>query len=189
MRIIGADLETTGLLHPDHRVIEVYLGEWDEHGNLHRELNTRIDPRRSIAADAQRVHGISSSMLVGCPTWEDVAKEIHDFLAGADVIVWHNGDGFDGPFLDQEFKRVGVPRIPAKIPRIDSMNFRWAMPLGEAPSLQNLCFACGVDYDLAKAHAADFDVKVMMECFFKAVKWGLVELPSPAPAAELVAAA
>ena len=177
MKVVGLDLETSGLLHPDHRILEIYMGHWNEKGQLLDEYEQRIDPERTIALDAQRVHGISSSMLAGKPNWNRVAKPIHAFLADADVIVAHNGKSFDFPFMDQEFKRVGVPPIPSKIHLVDTMEFRWSMPLGEVPSLQNLCFACGVDYDTEEAHAASYDVKVLMECFFKAMAWGFFQLP------------
>lgn len=190
MKIIGLDLETTGLVHPDHRILEIYMGHWNEKGQLLDEYEQRIDPERAIALDAQRVHGISSSMLIGKPNWARVATPIYDFLADADVIVAHNGKDFDFKFLNQEFKRVSVPPIPSKIHQIDTMvDGRWAMPLGEIPSLQNLCFACGVDYDPEEAHAAAYDVHRMMDCFFKATAWGFFQLPCPAPAEEISNAA
>ena len=45
-------------------------------------------------------------------------------------------------------------------------NGRWATGTGKLPSLQELCFTCGINYDPEKAHAARYDVNRMLECLF-----------------------
>lgn len=171
----GIDIETTGLLSADHRIVEVYIGLWKD-GTLVWEYNQRIDPKRSIGADAQRVHGISASDLIGKPTWEEVAATIKGVLERADAYVWHNGDEFDGPFIDMELARVGL--VMPKRPAIDTMQQGiWASPDGKKPRLGELAFACGVDYDPSKAHAADYDVNIMMDSYFRGVDWGFFQRP------------
>lgn len=49
--------------------------------------------------------------------------------------------------------------------------------MGKVPNLGELCFACGVYYDREKAHAAEYDVAVMLESFFIAHKKGFIQLP------------
>lgn len=182
MIICGLDTETTGLEKGDHRFVEVYAGLWTPSGKRVFELNQRIDPQRSISADAQRVHGISASDLVGKPTWETVGPVLHKVMMKADVIVWHNGDWFDGPFIDHEFRRIGLT-MP-KILTVDTMvEGVWADPDGKKPTLGELCFACNVPYDPALAHAADYDVARMMDCFFKGVEWGYYNYPEQIAAA------
>jgi len=177
MKIVGLDTETTGLFTPDHRIIEVYAGLWDfDTHKRERVLEYRINPERSIAADAQRVHGISASDLIGKPTFHAIAPHLITFLGDADLIVAHNGDGFDVPYLNQELKRCGFPLITT--PSFDTMlSGRWATPNGKLPNLGELCFACDVPYDPAKAHAASYDVEVMVECFFRGCDWKWFELP------------
>ncbi|MBA8881636.1 3'-5' exonuclease [Phyllobacterium myrsinacearum] len=166
----GIDIETTGLEKGDHRIIEVYAGLWSN-GILKYEFNQRVDPQRSIAADAQRVHGISSADLMGKPTWDAIAPSLIKVVEKADLIVWHNGDWFDGPFLAYECSRVGL--VFPKKPTLDTMAAGiWATPDGKKPSLKELAFAMNVPYDTALAHAADYDVKVMMECYFRAKQEG-----------------
>jgi DNA polymerase-3 subunit epsilon len=174
--IAGVDIETTGLLSPDHRIIEIYIGLWDvDTRERVEELNQRIDPQRAIAADAQRVHGISNVDLVGCPIWLDVTNDVTHILGRADAIVGHNGKEFDLPFINQELQRVGRPII--ELPIIDTMlDGRWATPIGKVPNLGELCFACEVDYDTTEAHAADYDVSVMMKCLFRGLEWGFFHL-------------
>jgi len=64
----------------------------------------------------------------------------------------------------------------------------WATHDGKKPSLQELCFACEVEYDPALAHAAAYDVDKMMDCFFKGLEWGYFELPEALRESQPVAA-
>lgn len=172
MLITGLDTETTGLEQSDgHRIIEVALMTYDAATRkLVDRYVQRIDPERAIAAAAQAVHGIAYSDLVGMPKWEAVAPEISKRLEATDLAVAHNM-AFDGPFIGGELLRIG-----AKVPDMDVFctmeNGRWAAHDGKSPKLMELCFALGVEYDKAKAHAADYDVLVMMECFWRALDRG-----------------
>lgn len=170
----GIDIETTGLLDPDHRIVEVYIGLWKDETFINA-LNQRIDPERSISADAQRVHGISYSDLIGKPKWPEVAPSVIKLLGAVDVVVWHNGDDFDGPFIKQELTRIGL-KMPEK-KSFDTMKQGiWATPNGKKPNLGELCFSTGIDYDASQAHAADYDVKVMMEAFFVGRREGFFQV-------------
>lgn len=182
MLIVGSDTETTGLLGPDgtpgdHRIIEVYAGLWDtETRKKVDELFLRINPQRAIDAKAQAVHKISITDLAGKPTWGSVAADVRAFLERGEIVVGHNWNGFDGPFIDGELARVGIDKLTK--PTIDTMlEGRWATPMGTVPNLGALCFACGVEYDPAQAHKADYDVAVMMESFFNGLDWGFFQIP------------
>jgi len=177
MIIAGLDTETTGLEPGDHRIIEIYIGLWDLATQKRLfAYEQRIDPQRAILADAQRVHGISNSDLVGKPIWDTVAPNIVKILAKAHVIVAHNGESFDMPFINHELQRLGHPAV--RLPLVDTVQSRWASPIGKSPTLQELCFACDVTYDPEKAHAAAYDVEVMVECFFRGHRWGRFTLPN-----------
>lgn len=177
MKIIGLDTETTGLeVEKGHRIIEIAMLTYDlDTRKLVDSWVQRIDPERSIDPDAQAAHGIGYAELVGQPKWEDVAPEVARRLAGADLLVAHNM-GFDGPFIGSELMRVGL-----EVPNVHSLctmeNARWACPDGKLPRLGELCFALNVAYDSAKAHAADYDTTVTMDCFFKGLDRGFYELP------------
>jgi DNA polymerase III subunit epsilon len=177
VKIIGLDVESTGLEIGDHRLIEFYGACYRPDAVQTNDLYLRIHPGRAIMPAAQAVHHISITDLEGEPRWEEVAPQIHEFMSGADVFVAHNGEHFDLPFLNYEFKRVGL--APIERPICDTMlQGRWASPVGAVPNLGALCWACEVEYDPVKAHAASFDVQVMMECFFKGLDWGFFELPA-----------
>lgn len=176
MIVAPLDLETTGFCEPEHRIVEVYLELVDL--SSRRKLwwmNQRINPLRSVPAEAQRVHGISGSELLDKPVWEEIGPKVHLALSKADMFVIHNAE-FDVNFLNMEFKRIGL--APLHKPFICTMeNGIWATSNGKKPSLAELCFACGVKYDSSKAHAADYDVGVMMECFYRGLDWGFFQLP------------
>lgn len=178
--IAGLDLETTGLLTDDHRIIEVYIGLWRD-GTKVFEFEQRINPERQIAVDATRVHGITNADVIASPTFKDVAPKIVAILSRARVFVAHNGEDFDGPFLAQELKRVGAS-LP-KRPMFDTMKQGvWATPTGKMPNLGELCFACGVPYDPSLAHAAAYDVEKMMDCLHRGIDWGFYDMSPFQPA-------
>ncbi len=173
--IAGLDWESTGKLEPDHRIIEAYIGLY-RGGVKIWSYEQRIDPQRSIAADAQRVHGISAPDLIGMPIWDAVAPTINQILARCDYVVAHNGNGFDKPFYEMEMRRIGL--VPTDKPWVDTMlDGVWACSDGKKPRLGELAFACGVDYDPSKAHAASYDVDIMMQCYHKGLEWGFFHAP------------
>lgn len=183
MIIAGLDTETTGLeQEKGHKIIEFgsIVYRYDDATGVALRVGSyvqRINPRRPIDPGAFNVHGISFEDVAACPTWEEVAPKIYKVMNGCDVIVAHNGDGFDLPFIAAELLRVGSP-IP-DVQSVDTMlGARWATPAGKMPNLGELCFALDVPYDREKAHGAEYDVEVMMACFFKALKMGFYQLPA-----------
>lgn len=174
----GLDIETTGLDKSDHRVIEIAVSIRDlMTGERLGGFEQRFNPRRSIDAKAQAVHGISLADLHGCPLWEDQADRIHRILSKCSVLVGHNGIEFDFPFLDAEFKRAGL-KLP-EVYQFDTMQEgRWACEDGKIPRLGELAYACGFDYDTEKAHSALYDTELMIDCFFYArEKYNLFHIP------------
>lgn len=185
MLVAGFDIETTGLDQAaGHRVIEVALIFYDLETQVERgRYVRRVNPERPIDPKAQAVHGISFDELVCCPTWATVGHEVSKLLSKPAAIVAHNGAGFDLPFVNGELARIGLPVSTA--PVVDTMlQGRWATPLGKYPNLGELCFACGVDYDPSAAHAADYDVAVMMRAFFHAHRKGFFAIPGHQPCRE-----
>lgn len=188
MIIAGLDTETTGLdQSKGHRFVEIGLivysfdtvtSDYIKKG----QYVQRINPQRPIDPSAQAVHGIRFEDVAGCLTWEVVAPKIVRLLQATQLVVAHNGNGFDLPFLTAELLRIGSP-IP-DVQAVDTMlQSRWATPNGKLPNLGELCFATDTGYDTTKAHSAGYDTEVMMECFFKAYKGGFIQLPEVKEAA------
>jgi len=179
MIVSGLDLETTGLEQvKGDRIVEVAIKFYHlETRRLVGQYIQRINPERSISAAAEAVHKITLADLADKPKWPAVAPKVYSLLTKAPLVVAHNGDEFDLPFLIGELIRVGQP-IP-EVATVDTMKEgRWATPVGKVPSLKELCFACDVEYDPEKAHAADYDVDKMMECFFRGLDFGFFRLPA-----------
>ena len=174
-RITGLDTETTGLKQEEgHRIIEIAMLTYDfDTRKLVDKFVTRINPQRPIDPGAQAVHGISFSELTECLIWTDVAQAIADYMAKSDLLVAHNA-GFDMPFIANELLRVGID-VP-DVDVFDTIDSRWATPFGKKPNLGELCFALDVPYDKSAAHAAEYDVDVMMQAFFKGVDLGFFKL-------------
>lgn len=175
--IAGFDIETTGLDQAEgHKIIEVALKLYDlDTREAKGSFIQRINPERSIAIEAQRVHGISIDELTHEPTWDIVGPKLAKIMNHCDYTVAHNGVGFDMPFLTGELLRIGAP-LP-KTRCIDTMlQASWATPNGKKPNLGELCYALEVDYDPEKAHSALYDVEVMMESFFKGYDLGFFKL-------------
>jgi len=177
MVVTGLDLETTGLDPNDgHRIIEVAMISYDlaTRRKVDRYVQ-RIDPDRNIPAASQAIHGITYEELVGCPKWPDVAPEVRRRLADCSLVIAHNA-AFDCPFVAAELARLGIA-APSVACFCTMENSRWATPNGKLPRLEELCFALDIGYDPTKAHAADYDVEVMMACFFKGFERGVYALP------------
>lgn len=179
MRVVFLDTETTGFVEPEHRLVEFYGEVWDMKARQRLDLlDQRIDPKRSMPIEAQRVHNISMSDLIGQPEWPTVAPAIMAMIQGADLAVAHNAE-FDREFLNMELRRIGL--ATPSTPWFCTMeNASWATPIGKKASLSELCYAMEVPYDPSLAHAASYDVGVMRECFFRAVDWGFFTLPHQA---------
>lgn len=181
--IAGLDIETTGLEQPaGHRIIEIAQLSYDLNSRtLVDRFVQRIDPERPIDPKAQAVHGISYAELAGQPKWDAVAPHVARRLAGCDYVIIHNR-GFDEPFLTAELQRVGLPFGRAGV--VCTMeNGRWATMDGKSPRLQELAFALGIPYNAALAHAAEYDVSIMMECFWRGLDRGFYRLPDMKKAA------
>lgn len=185
MILATLDTETTGFCEPDHRIVEVYIDLIDfASRKTLLSYNKRINPKRNMPADAQRVHGISINDLLNEPDWETTGPLVRKILAKSHVIVAHNAE-FDVDFLNMEFKRIGEAPLSQTV-FCTMENGIWAAPTGKKPSLQELCFACEVPYDPSLAHAAEYDVQRMTDCLFRGLDWGFYNL-SPAPALQVAA--
>lgn len=173
---IVLDLETTGKLHKDHRIIEFSARRCDLDKLVELEaIKMRFNPKRNIDAAALRVHNIPLEELKNEPTWEDKAAEVAAILASGDVLVGHNIASFDLLYLIQEFERVGVETPNVAI--FDTMvEGQFASELGKSPSLLELCYSLDVDYDQSLAHKGDYDTEVLRDALFQGLRLGWFNL-------------
>jgi len=184
--ITGLDLETTGLsFAKGDRIIEVNLQVFRlENRKKMINFTQRINnDGKAINKKAQEVHHISAADLIGKPMFKEVAPKINKILERSVAVVTHNGNWFDLPFLAFEMAQVKL-ELPTHIQSFDTMREgKFASYDSKMPSLKELCWAMGVEYDVTKAHAAEYDVSVMMDSFFRAVDRGLFTIDNLTTAA------
>jgi DNA polymerase-3 subunit epsilon len=95
MSTIYLDTETTGLAaEHGHRIVELAIV--DDRGVA--LMDTLVDPRRAIPADARAIHGITQMMVRGKPTLEALLPEIGRLIRSSGHVVIYNAT-FDTPFL------------------------------------------------------------------------------------------
>jgi CBS domain-containing protein len=100
---MALDTETTGLDTRSARVIEigaVAIGAGD------RRFQSLVQPGVAVPATSTAVHGITSDMLAGAPTFPVVWPEVERFL-GDSVLLGHSL-GFDLAILERECARAGL---------------------------------------------------------------------------------
>jgi DNA polymerase III subunit epsilon len=103
-RIAVIDVETTGLYRTD-RVVEIAIVTMDAAtGIVIDEFDTIVNPLRDPGP--AWIHGVTASMLIDAPPFEDIAHHVAARLHDA-VVVGHNLR-FDTRMVGNEFGRVGI---------------------------------------------------------------------------------
>ncbi len=163
IRTVLFDTETTGLdpLNGD-RVIEVAALELLNDLPTGKHFHALIDPQRDIPPEASRVHGFTSSDLVGKPLFAEIAQPLADFFAGSRLIA-HNA-AFDFGFLNMEFGRAGLPGLAQDL-MIDSLALAKARFPGMPNSLDALCRRFSIDLSARTTHNALLDCKLLAEVY------------------------
>lgn len=128
MRLLGLDLETTGVNFEKDRVIEIGLVLWDTDLNMPLQMYSEFicEPDRpgkdtdhvltEIPDSVLKEFGIDMEMNGDAALLFDV---INKMVLEADYIVAHNGNQFDKIMLQNFFDRYGE-RFPA-LPWIDTL--------------------------------------------------------------------
>jgi DNA polymerase III epsilon subunit-like protein len=173
MRLLGLDLETTGLDNATDRITEIGLVLWDSDKNAPIKIwqDFLIDDgirkklkNPEIVDMIQRVCGLTPEILeefgkspeLVLGAIETIAKDFQ-----IDYVVAHNGENFDKPFLLAELSRHAVVCDTFRsLPWIDT---RADIPFPTEPDsrkLKHLALDCGFINPFA--HRAVFDVLTML---------------------------
>jgi DNA polymerase-3 subunit epsilon len=167
------DLETTGGMAAQHRIIEVGIVLL-EGGEIVEEWSTLVHPGVRIPPAIAAFTGIDDAMVAGAPRFEDVSAQVLGRLQGR-LFVAHNAR-FDYGFLRTEFRRIGV-RFAAPVlctvrlsramyaeharHNLDTLMERFGLActarhraLGDAQVLPALLAAFENDHGSAQLHAA-----------------------------------
>jgi DNA polymerase-3 subunit epsilon len=166
-REIVLDTETTGLdPKTGHRMIEIACIEIEDLLPTGKHFHRYIDPERDIDPEAEKVHGISRSMLNGKPRFGD-AEIVDQFLefVGDSQIVAHNA-AFDRGFVNHELSRIGRSPIP---------DTRWTctyvLAQGKFPGMYNsldaLCKRFKISLAEREKHGALIDTKLLAAVYLE----------------------
>jgi DNA polymerase III subunit epsilon len=147
---VVVDLETTGLSAQEDRIVEIAMARV-ENGVVVDEWATLIDSGRDPGPTF--LHHISQQMLIGAPTFRDVAGDILARLDGA-VVVAHHAP-FEEGFLAAAFARIGIETAP--LPTVDTLRICRAVLASPNYKLATCCEILGVG--LTDAHTALGDVR------------------------------
>jgi DNA polymerase-3 subunit epsilon len=157
-RPIYYDTETTGVRPDKDRIVE--LAAFDPVRDV--SFVRFINPNMPIPPEATAITGITDEMVAGAPSFEIVGKEFIEFCGEDIILIAHNNDRFDKPFLDAEAARSGI-QFPSWN-YVDSLKWsRKYRPDLPSHSLQNLREAFGVAAN--QAHRALDDVMVLYQIF------------------------
>jgi len=163
LREIVFDTETTGLdPRRGDRLIEIGCIELVNRIPTGKEFHRYINPERTVPAEAEAVHGLSTQFLLDKPLFAEVAQEFIEFIAG-DTLVAHNAV-FDVGFLNAEFERLKGPVISMSRV-VDTLQLaRRKHPAGPN-SLDALCKRYGIDNSKRIKHGALMDSLLLAEVY------------------------
>ncbi len=161
------DVETTGLSARSDRIVQIAVRQLDRFGatqqTWHSLINPVCDPGPTF------IHGITSQMLLGAPSFDAVAPVITRLLAGR-VFVAHNAT-FDWGFLQAESLR--------SVATLDCTQRLCTLALARRLDLNVPDFKLGTlagwaDIRQQRAHSADDDTRVLEAIFLKLVRQAIV---------------
>lgn len=155
--LIFFDLETTGTNILTDRIVEISLIKVMPDGS-EIERTRRINPERSIPAEATAVHHISDADVADAPRFAQIAHSLSKLFEGCD-IAGYNSNRFDIPMLDQEFHRAGVDFSLNGVRLIDVQTIFHKKE--QRTLVAAYRFYCGKD--LEGAHSANADTRATYE--------------------------
>jgi DNA polymerase III subunit epsilon len=165
LRQVVLDTETTGL-QPEqgHRVIEIGCVEIVERRLTGRHLHLYFNPERDIDEGALAVHGLSRERLSTEPLFAERAKEILEFVQGAEILI-HNAP-FDVGFLNAELSRVKLEKFPSFAGGIlDTLAMARELHPGKRNGLDALCERYGISNAHRKLHGALLDAELLADVY------------------------
>jgi DNA polymerase-3 subunit epsilon len=119
MRPIFFDLETTGTRPDTDRIIEIAAYDPVRQADFQQLVN----PGLPIPAESSAINHITDDMVKESPAFARAGADFIEFCSGDVVLVAHNGEMFDLPFLRTEARRNKLS-LPAHWALLDSL--KWA---------------------------------------------------------------
>lgn len=161
-RAIYYDTETTGVRFKTDSIIEI--AAYDPAGD--KSFCSFINPKVPIPAEATAIHNITDEMVANAPEFPEVISDFFAFCGEDAVLIAHNNDAFDKPFLEEECRKFSVT-MPS-LPSVDTL--KWARkyrPDLPRHSLQYLREVYSLEAN--NAHRALDDVIILEKVFSRMI--------------------
>jgi DNA polymerase-3 subunit epsilon len=152
------DTETTGVRPDRDRIIEIAAFD-----PLRNESFVQfINPGIPIPPESTAICKITDDMVKDADSFAVVGQKFIDFCGADAVLIAHNNDRFDKPFLEYETKRSGLQLPTWKY--LDTLKWsRKYRPDLPSHALQNLREVYGIEAN--QAHRALDDVMILHKIF------------------------
>lgn len=164
-RVVVLDTETTGLnARSGDRIIEIAGVEVVNRRLTGNHFHRYVNPGRDIEEGALKVHGITAEFLADKPGFGDIADELLDYIAGAELVI-HNA-AFDVEFLNAELALIGRPPVDAAVSGVvDTLRTARELHPGKKNSLDALCERYTVDNSHRVLHGALLDAELLADVY------------------------
>lgn len=144
------DVETTGTNPGLDQIVELSVIRLNpQTGRPEVAFDSLLNPRRAVRLT--HVHGIKDYQLKDAPTFQQVAAQIAESLAGA--VVAGCNVYYDVRFVEAGFRRLGIEFGP---PTLCAISLRPVLTLGSRMSLEDMCRHHGIQL-ANEAHVAAVD--------------------------------
>lgn len=151
------DLETTGISISTDRIVEIALIKIHPDGKEESRV-MKINPGMPIPPESTAIHGISDADVANAPKFEEVARELAEFMKNCDFAGF-NSNKFDFPLLVEEYLRAGIDFDVENRKFIDAQRIFHVMePRNLAAAYKFYC-----DKSLENAHSAEADTRATLE--------------------------
>jgi DNA polymerase-3 subunit epsilon len=171
-RIICFDTETTGLDYAKgEKIIEIGAVEIIDGKITGKKFHEYINPEgRQIPIESYNVHKISNAFLADKRTFREVVPDFMEFV-GTDLIVAHNGKGFDFPFINYQLEQIGMPRIPAEHQEDSMLMAQRKIADLKSYTLDSLAKYFNVSLETREdSHGALIDTEILAKIYLELVK-------------------
>ncbi len=187
MREIVFDTETTGLdPQSGDRLVEIGCIEMVHRVPTGAVFHCYFNPERSMPAEAEAVHGLSSAFLADKPLFATRAVELLEFLGDAPLVA-HNA-GFDFGFLNAELAQCKLAPID-RGRMVDTVAIARRKHPGAKLSLDALCSRYGIDRSHRVRHGALLDAELLAQLYVELMGGRQIGLELAAEAPVVVSAA